>query len=90
MRFVSRVHVPIAVLPGELLGVFAGVIEVAAVEDDIGAERPHRSDLDRIGASRHANDRLRPEEFGRVRDGLAVVSSRRGDQPGAQLVLGQL
>ena len=83
---VPGMDVSVALLGGLLLALLACVVEVAAVENDLRAERAHRLDLDGIGVLGHEDGGPHAEQVGRVRDGLAVIARRgRGD---AALALG--
>ena len=68
----------------------AGGVEVLPVLDQLGAERPHRSELDRIGVLGDADPGGDPEEPRGVRDRLPVVAGRRRDQPAPPLLLAEL
>src|SRR5439155_782711 len=51
VRLVAGVDVAIPVLTRERLAVLARLVEVAAVDDELGAEPLHRRELDGVGAS---------------------------------------
>ena len=89
-RLVAGVHVAVAVLGGEALAVLAGRVEVLSVHDQLGAERPHRSELDRVRILGDADARGDAVEARRIGDRLSMVSRRRRDQPARPLVLGEL
>ena len=76
-------------LGGLLLAVLPGLVEVAAVEDHLGAQGLHRLDLDRVGPLRHADDRPDAEQVRRVRHRLAVIAGRGRDHAPAPLVAGR-
>jgi hypothetical protein len=61
------------VLARQLLAVLARVVEVAPVEDQLGAEAAHGGNLDRVGLLGYADRRLRADEAGGIGDRLAVV-----------------
>ena len=82
--------VAVAVLARQLLAVLAGLVVVAAVLDELGTERAHRGELDRVRPLGDADARLEAEEARRVGDRLAVVARRGGDQAAAPLLLAQL
>ncbi len=63
-----------SVLLGESLGVFAGLVEVAADVDDLGVERSHRRHLHGIGHLRDADDGGDAKPVDGLRDRLAVGS----------------
>ena len=52
--FVHRVDVPVALLKGQPLAVFPGIVEVVAVEYQFSSKRPHGSNLDGVGVLREA------------------------------------
>ena len=56
-RLVARVDVAVAVLLGERRAMLARGVEVPAVLDQLGAERPHRRQLDRVGVHRARRSR---------------------------------
>ena len=89
-RLVAGVHVAVAVLEREPLAVLARVVEIAAVEDELGAEAAHRGDLDRVRLLRDADRRPHAEEAGGVGDRLAVVAGRGGDHAALPLVCAEL
>ena len=86
LRLVPGVDVPVTVLGLKLLAVLAGLVEVAAEEDHLGAQGPHRFDLHRVGPLGHADHRPHPEQVRRVGNRLAVVAGRGGDDTPAPLV----
>ncbi len=61
-RLVAGVHVAVAVLGREPLAVLARVVEVAAVDDELGAEAAHRGDLDRVRVLGDADRRAHAEQ----------------------------
>jgi hypothetical protein len=65
-RLVAAVHVAVAVLARELLAALARVVEVAPVEDQLGAEPAHGGNLDRVGLLGDADRRLHAEEAGGI------------------------
>src|SRR5437762_14243640 len=69
---------------------FASLIEVLAVADDLRAKPADRFDLDRVRAFGYADDRPNSEESRGIGDRLSVVSGGRGDHAAASLVVGQL
>ena len=74
MRLVAGVDVAVAVLPGQVLAVLAGLVEVAALGHDLGAEGLDRRDLQRVRADGDADRRPDAEQLGREGDRLTVVS----------------
>jgi hypothetical protein len=78
------------VLDGELLATLARLVEVAAMEHELGAEAAHRGHLHRVRVLGHADRRLHAEKAGRERDRLAVVSGRGGDDAALALVRAEL
>src|SRR5438874_10942911 len=69
---------------------FASLIEVLAVADDLRAKPADRFDLDRVRAFGYADDRPNSEESRGIGDRLSMVSGGRGDDAAASLVVGQL
>ena len=90
LRLIPRVDVPVAVLGGLLLAVLAGLVEVAAREDHLGAQRLHRLHLDRVGLLGHADHGPHAEQVSRVRDRLAVIAGRGGDDAPVPFGRGEL
>jgi len=70
--------------------VLASLVEIAPVENELGAESAHRGDLDRVRRFGHADRRPNAEEPCRVRDRLAVVAGRGGDHTRLALLLAEL
>jgi hypothetical protein len=60
------------------------------VLDQLGAERAHRGELDRVRVLRHADRARDAEERARVGDRLAVVARRGRDQAAPPLLLAEL
>jgi len=81
---------PVPVLGGPLLAVLAGLVEVAAAEDHLGAEGLHRFDLHRVGLLGHADHRPQAEQTRRIRHRLAMITGRSGDNTPAPLAGAQL
>jgi len=71
---IARRQVLEGLIQRELLRVLAGVVEVAAVEDELGVEAAHRGDLDRVRRLGDADRGPHAEEARRERDRLAVVA----------------
>src|SRR5205823_3712696 len=90
VRLVPRVDVSVAVLRGQPLTMFASLIEVLAVANDLRAKPADRFDLDRVRAFGYADDRPNSEESRGIGDRLSVVSGGGSDDTAASLVVGQL
>src|SRR5439155_10730846 len=90
VRLVSRVDVSVAVLRGQPLTMFASLIEVLAVANDLRAKPAVRFDLDRVRALGYADDRSNSEESSCIGDRLSMVSGGGSDDTAASLVVGQL
>ncbi len=79
-----------AALGGELLAVLARLVEVAAMEDHLSAERAHGFNLHRVRLLRYADHSVHPEQARGVSDRLAVVPGRRRDDTPAPVVRAEL
>src|SRR5581483_8094857 len=74
----------------ELLAVLARLVEVAAVDDDLGAEVAHRLHLDRVRFLGHADRGGDAEQLRGVSDRLPVVTGRGARDSRAPLGRGEL
>ncbi|HEY7794295.1 MAG TPA: hypothetical protein VIA10_09840 [Gaiellaceae bacterium] len=90
VRLVPGVDVAVPVLARERLAVLTRLVEVPAVDDQLGAERRHRVQLHRVRVLRDADAGGDAEQPRRVGDGLPVVPRRRRDQAPPALVLREL
>ena len=90
VRLVTGVDVAVPVLPGQLLTVLAGLVEVAALGHDLGAEGFDRRNLQRVCADGDANHRPDAEQLGREGDRLTVVPRGGRDEAVQPLVLREL
>src|SRR5262249_48392238 len=86
---VGRVDVAQPLAPADDLAVFAGLVVVAAVLNQFGAENPDGGDLVWVVARRHHDDTADAEEAAGVGQRLAVVPRGAGDDTAAFLLLRQ-
>ena len=78
-RRIERRHQVQAALDGHSLGEFERFLEVAAVLDQLRAERAHRGIFLAAVAMRHDYGRAHPGARRRIRDTLAMIAARRRD-----------
>lgn len=69
---------------------FARLVEVAPVEDQLGAETMHGGNLDRVRLLGYADRRLNAEAAGGIGDRLAVVPGRGRDHSALVLLRAEL
>ena len=85
-RLVAGVDHPAAPLPGQVVAVHPRLVEVASVQDHLGAEAAHGGDLHRVRSFGRADRRVHAEQPGRVGDRLPMVPGRGAEH--TRLALG--
>src|SRR5271155_3700072 len=81
--------VPVAARCEDFFGVVSGLVKVAAVLDQLGAEQSNRTILGRIVASRHDDRAVDSEPASRIRQRLTVIARRASEDSSVALGLGE-